>query len=509
MSSEPRIDLGAELLPSHAQAALASLDRTTVVVASGGHPSQALTAAALLVQVCRTHAHVELDTDVDLPPNPWCASTLGELYDGLQALRPPPREDSAERFVVTTARDGLADRFLASDTWTVACSDEPLPSATWPPFTVGKVSDGGVAPYGGLFGAGLVAAELFGRALSPLGLPMAPLRSTFVWNLVDHRYTPASLGAVQLSARRAWPALCLAACGSVGSSFAAALACDDLSGLDAVCIDADTFDSDKNTFRYPAAMPGLGDLDKSSWCAQLLASSGADARNFVGSVGAWAFEQPEPGFDGFLVSSVDTIDGRYEVADVLARGNLSAAVRGLSLHVQREHLGDGMACPFCDFVSLASPLSQAQSDAVLTGLSEQRIIEMLHRGETIRQSDVNQMVAAGKLTGESGSSLVGRRIADLRARLYAQASVPAQDGQEPPAPLSAPFVSWATGVLLAAEFAKASMGLPLVNRRVELDLHGYPGDFIHRRKPDSSGRCACARVTRRRWMRRLYPNLTV
>jgi hypothetical protein len=135
----------------------------------------------------------------------------------------------------------------------------------------------------------------------------------------------------------------------------------------------------------------------------------------------------------------------------------------------------------------------------------QRVIELTYSNTGLEQADLDLMVQIGKLTPETAQGLLGRRVADLRRRLYAQAAIPSETpGAAPPAPLSAPFVSWATGVLLAAELAKASVGLAPVERRVEVDLHGYPADFLHRYPADPSGRCACARKARLRWMDQLY-----
>ena len=132
-------------------------------------------------------------------------------------------------------------------------------------------------------------------------------------------------------------------------------------------------------------------------------------------------------------------------------------------------------------------------------------MELLYNDMRLEQQDVDQMVAVGRLQAHDAHGLVGARLADLRNRFYAQAAIPAADpGAAPPAPLSAPFVSWACGVLLAAEVAKNARGLAAVERRVEVDLHGYPADFVHILPADSSGRCACARHVRLLWMKSLY-----
>ncbi len=499
MSADPRVALSRELTAADATPALAALDAHAVVirVPAAATAVEALTAAALLVLVTRTHAHLQLDRDADLPPNPWGAATLGALQSALRGIGPEPTADAAVSSVVDVGRSGggrAGSLLIAAQPWTAAVSDTELLPADDSPFP-------GVA-YGGLLGAGLAAARLFREALRPLGLPAAAEESLVVWNLLDHRRTPAPASAAPSARALAWPAVALLACGSVGSSVAATLACEDLTGMAAVTVDGDTFDPARNTFRYPASM-GSASGPKAAWVAGILGAAGASAESHDGLIREWVLSRSTPGWDGIAVASVDTVEGRYDVADVLARTTVSAAVGGLALHVQREHLGDGLRCPYCDFVDLQPALSRAAADAALLGLPEARLVELADDPAGLRQSDLDAAVAAGTIDPAGAAVLQGRRVADLQARVYAQALVPTA-AHATPVPVSAPFVSWVTGVLCAAEIAKAARGLPLLNRRVELDLHGGPDDFVHRPLEDRSGRCACATATRRRWMRRMY-----
>jgi hypothetical protein len=70
--------------------------------------------------------------------------------------------------------------------------------------------------------------------------------------------------------------------------------------------------------------------------------------------------------------------------------------------------------------------------------------------------------------------------------------------------VSAPHVSWLAGTLLAAEVVKAAVGLPGLDRRVELDLSGVPLGGWRRPRQDRSGRCPCSNPFRRRLARALY-----
>jgi hypothetical protein len=73
-----------------------------------------------------------------------------------------------------------------------------------------------------------------------------------------------------------------------------------------------------------------------------------------------------------------------------------------------------------------------------------------------------------------------------------------------PVLVSAPCVSWMAGVLATSEVAKAAAGLPLVDRRVDLDLSGLPLGAVRRLPRDRSGRCLCAPPFRQRAAHRLY-----
>lgn len=502
MTADPRVALSRELTAADAGPALAALDARRVVVRVPDAPTgpEALTAAAMLVLVTRAHAHVDLDGDADLPPNPWAASTLGALRSTLSGIGPAAAADASTTAVVDVGRPGrgpAASLLVAAQPWTAAVSETGSLPDDDPP------APG--APYGGLLGAGLAAARLFREALRPLGLPAAAEERLVVWNVLDHRRSPAPAQPARAAAAPSWPAVALLACGSVGSSVAAALACEDLTGMRAETVDGDTFDASRNTFRYPAST-GSADGPKADWVAGILRAAGAAATPHSRPVRGWVLSRDTPGWDGITVASVDTVDGRYDVADVLARTTVSAAVAGLALHVQVERLGDGLRCPYCDFVDQQPALSRAAAEAAFLGLPETRLVELADDPAGLRQSDLDAAVAAGRLLPNSAAALVGRRVADLQARVYAQGLVPAGP-QAPPVPVSAPFVSWVTGVLCAAEVAKAARGLPLLDRRTELDLHGGPDDFVHRRSADTSGRCACAAQVRRRWMRAMYGRL--
>jgi hypothetical protein len=152
-------------------------------------------------------------------------------------------------------------------------------------------------------------------------------------------------------------------------------------------------------------------------------------------------------------------------------------------------------------VAVGHPITQLQQIADLTGLPLGRVAELID-GVLLTGGDVAIAIGAGRISPATGAELVGRRIDDLVHRAYAEVSVPVA-GREPVL-VSAPCVSWMAGVLAASEVAKAGAGLPLVDRRVDLDLSGLPLGTVRRLPRDRSGRCLCASLFRQRAAGRLY-----
>jgi hypothetical protein len=496
---DPRVELGGALTAAEAAPFLTALDERMITVrVASGDPRDALLAAALLGLLRRSHANVALDGDADLPRNPWGASTLVDRFDGLQQVAPAPFVPASSRVDVVIGaaphpqQDSSADTdrlFVYGDAWTAWVVADPADLLT--------VSETGPEPYGAFLAAGLAASVLFQRALRSCGLPAGPETFPLIWNVVDHRRRPAAQTDRVVPD---WPQLALLGAGTVGSAVAATLAVEDLRGLTAFAIDPDHFDPQRNPFRYPASTSATAG-DKSAWVAGLLTSAGARAEGVPVRVGEWVRSADSPGFDGVAVGSVDTVEGRFQTADLLARTHVSVAVDTLALHVQREVMGDGLRCPFCDFVDLRGSLSQVDVYVQMTGLDPARVVALLREDGRLVAEDLARVTSMRPIA--SADELVGRRLADILPRIYAQAAIQVRPDADP-IRVSAPHVSWIAGVLAAAELAKQARGLPLLDRRVELDLHGPPDDFVHRLERDRSGRCPCADPVRRRWMDSLY-----
>jgi len=199
------------------------------------------------------------------------------------------------------------------------------------------------------------------------------------------------------------------------------------------------------------------------------------------------------------------VNGQRDVTDVLARTTITVGVAGMAFHVARHHLGDSLTCPYCQCVPLGSASTQAGVYAAQTGLSVERVLQLLQPQAVLTDADIAAVRASGRLPASNGDGLISHRIDDLVARAYAEAQIPGSAADEQPVLLAAPHVSLIAGSIAAAEVRKAQLGLLMLDRRLDLDLTGLPQGIVRRPGADPTGRCLCASPFRRRWMRQLYP----
>lgn len=489
MTSDPRLSIGPQLANAGAGRVTEALDqlRPILRVGTGLHPAAAAAVGALYSMLVRVHPHAILDGDAAMGPNPWGTSTLADMPTRLATCRPAPTASPARDLVIaagTDARD--ATLWLGGDDWTALTGPEPVPIVA---------NEHG---FGIHAAAALVAAEVMKGILGPLGMSNVPMNGPLAWNLLDYRLAPA--GAVAPPAGRELEVVFFGS-GSVGSSAAGLLACDPRTTGTAILVDPDSFDPSHNPYRYPAST-GAESGPKVDWVAKLLKAAGWSVSGYCGRVADWTREEPTPGWTGIAVSSVDRVDGRLDVADVLARTTLSVGVAGLALHAQIEHCFDEFACPYCDFAGEAAPMTLIQARAQQVGLSPARVAQLDLGGAVLGPDDIATAVASGRIRPEQADELVGRRLDDLVRRAYAEATITVSGGER--AFVSAPYVSWMGGVLVAAELAKVARGLPLLDRRVDLDLSGVPLGVQSRRPRNRAGTCVCSSPKRQAWVSRLY-----
>lgn len=515
MTLDPRLRLlGTDTLTPVAQQVLQLLDATEVTIRLGPDVTTGCDSAvvALAALASRLFGHVHIDPPRPLAPNWWGICHTDQLPEALSGVRVHPATPSTTHATVTV---GTVDAgALDAATFSIGGGDYTVRLAREPQTVESEVTHG----LGLHAAACLIISQLLTHVLQPTGgFTGVAVTEPYVMNLIDYRLAPAPSRMAghggQLPTRPL--ELVFAGIGSVGTSAVALLAqalAPALSSQPAgrrslgtvQTIDKDTFDPTRNPYRYPALLGGENQ-QKACWVAKRLTGLGLRTMPSPGDVASWVQEQEQPGLDGLLVSSVDTLSGRLDVADVLARQTLSIGVDGLRLHAQRELFADGLACPYCDYVTADPPMTQADVHSQLTGLPIPRVLALSQPDAKLTAEDVDAAIAAGKLAPERRAALVGASFSDLIRQAYAEIEIrggaTAQD--EDTFTLAAPHVSWFAGVLAAVEIVKELDGLPLVDRRVDVDLLGLPPGLTRRSCADTTGRCVC-HGRRRYWYRMLY-----
>lgn len=505
MPDDPRVRLTGLTDEQAAGPVLAALDDTALDIVLGAdvHPPARLAVAASAAIAARLFGAVTIHGDSTLTSNWWDARTATELVERLLSARAVvPVEPPRRRLVLTVGADLPKD---ISPTVGIGGGDYLALLGTEAQPVQSGTHALGVHAAGCLAIGQLLATTLSGNGA---GTAPAPLPASYALDLLTHRLadTDRSDADATREATASDPLrVVFAGAGSVASSAIALLSMAYPDGarrlLDLEVVDDDDFDPVRNVWRYPA-LSGEESGSKALHLATRLRALGLQAAGHHETVAHWTLRQPEPGLDGLLVSSVDTLTGRLQVADVLARQTLSLGVSGTALHAQREGLGDGFACPYCDYVSAAPVLTQADVYAATTGLDLNRVLQLLQPGARLTEPDVAQAVSVGKIASARAAALAGRSLHDLVRQAYAEVQVTAASGEV--IAVASPHVSWFAGVLAAVEIVKQVNGLPLLNRRIDADVAGLPPGLVRRMPADPTGRCVCRSGVRLRWYRELY-----
>lgn len=494
---------------------LRRLDEAEVVVAvaSDVDASGRVAAAAFVAMVARLVPRVIVNSEGELPSNWWQAASWMDLLGRLEAVRPATDLPPTRRITVGFGLlEPGCDVYVGGGDWNVVISTGPVP--------LEAENEHGLGIHAG---ACLAVSQVLVKLLGDIGYPGVELAGLVETNLIEHGLHQVDKQQLSSSGQLAQLSAAVLGVGSVGTSAIAlvATACSPVlnpnnsiatsmaAALKLTAVDKDVFDPNRNPFRYPA-LAGGETGNKAPLVVDRLNSLGLSATPFVGDVAAWNLAQDSPGWNGVVISSVDTLTGRLDVADVLGERTLSAGVAGTELHVQWERFADGYACPFCDYVHADPPLTQAGVYAEVTGIPVSRVLALLQDEALLTASDVDLAIGAARLPSHRRDALVGAPLSDLIRQAYAEAELRPQGA--PPAAggdvvaVASPQVSWFAGTLVAAEIIKHMLGLPTVNRRVDLDVAGLPAGVVRRPLADTTGTCICHSGVRRRWYRELYGN---
>lgn len=498
---------------------LRRLDETevVVVVAADADGAARVAVAAFVAMIARLVPGVIVDDpagDGRLPNNWWQAASWAELLDKLTPVRPVTDLPATRQITVGFGiAEPVGDIYVGGGDWNVVLADHPV--------VVETGNDHGL----GLHAAGsLAVSQVLIKVLADLGFPGVEVTGTVETNLIDHRLRlvdTTDLAATNPKAGFEVARTGFLGVGSVGTSAMALLAtaCSPAlnlsaaaaamaTALEVTAVDKDVFDPDRNPYRYPALLGGETGK-KSTGMVERLKQLGLTADAHDTDVATWNTTKKEPGWHGVVISSVDTLSGRLDVADVLSQATLSAGVSGTELHVQWERFADGFACPFCDFVRADPPLTQAGVYAQVTGIPIPRVLPLLQDGAVLAAPDVDMAIATGRVPAQRRDALVGAPLSDLIRQAYAEAEMRPQcgdpgSGRSDVIAVASPQVSWFAGTLVAAELVKHLLGLPTVDRRVDLDVAGLPAGIVRRQPADATGTCICHSGVRRRWYRTLY-----
>lgn len=487
-AEDPRVELG-ELTPYGEGARVAAtLDAHRVIVRARADrcatPSDQVALFHLVNLLSRLFAHVDLDVDgrADWPSPLMPGGTLDERLASLRSLAPPAAADAHTELQLWwgAAPDGALCGDAAG--WTYSLGGVAIPVAPGPPL-------------GAVAATNLMAAQAFGRALGPLGMPFQQI-DRLVGNLLDYRNAPAPATPGDARVGRSL----LLGAGSLGSSAVYVGLLCGIPGGRVIAVDCDHVKA-RNALRYPALLAPTT-APKTQWLTALAAGSPLEVESHVGSVDSWLAAQPEPPAEPLALVSVDTPEGRRDATDVLARRTVNAGVAGMALHVAGHDFGDD-GCAYCQYVDTRAALSGAALLGEAVGLPAERVIALHVNGGVLEQADIDAIARAGRLPGPPPQ--LGDRIDDLRRRIYAQAAVPGADGGR--VLVSAPHVSAMAGTLMLAEAIKSStppLDPYILRGRFDLDMSGGPLGLVLSNRRDETRRCLCWSPFRRRAYARLH-----
>lgn len=494
---DPRLELADLATEASGELVLEALDGVKVIVEAPAKRIQSRNDQVAVFTVvnlaARLFPHLELrlgDETASALDRLLSSQQLGPGLGALtEQLAPVPSRAPTEEFRLAFGQ-ACSGPGLSGDAsgWSFSVGPEPialLPSA---------------GPGVGAIACGcFLVSQLFAARMAPLGLPTS-LTTGFTANFLDYRNQVAP--EVAPIGRPRLERLALLGCGSVGSSALAAALLIGAEGGPVDLVDPDAF-SARNVLRYPILREQVSG-PKAEWLAERARAGGLEALARVGDVQEFLAQFREPPAIALAAVSVDTIEGRRDATDMLAKHTINVGVAGLALHISRHEFSEESGCAYCQYVDVAPSLSGAAQLAEMIGLGVERVVAIELEDGRIDAADVAAMAAAGRFGGQPPQT--GERLADLRRRIYAQAAVPAT-GSEGQVLVSAPFVSQMAGLLMFVEALKqgtSELAGFRLRGRYDLDLSGQPPDYIRALQRDTSGRCLCFSPFRRRVYERLH-----
>lgn len=371
-------------------------------------------------------------------------------------------------------------------------------------------------PVGAIVAACLGAAEVFKVAFGPLiTIPPTYVDKSLVFSAFSYKVADYSNWQYLDNPEIGPPVLndvTVFGVGSIGSSMLYSLSfIPDLMGTINV-VDPDLKLDVHNLLRY--SLLTLGELRqnsetpfvKANWAKEKMIALCPNlvVNAFVNDASGYISELPHDYKIDVAVSAVDGIPPRRDITDVMGRQTINAASGATNIEITRHRFNDGMACLFCRYVNSKSPLSQVQLYSEMTGLSPERIVQLLAQ-EVLEESDIVELIEKGKINEDESDKWIGNRLSTLvNNRLYGQVAL-ANPGEAGVGVVTVAFVSLMAGALLAGELLKAKS----FSWEDSWDGNLYQQDLLHRPNEifmwePSNEKCLCNHSFRQMIYRKKY-----
>lgn len=194
-----------------------------------------------------------------------------------------------------------------------------------------------------------------------------------------------------------------------------------------------------------------------------------------------------------LLSPIDTLEGRRELARTLPRRIINAATGGTTVTISTHGFNDGKACLHCLYPLAPNRKSREEIMATDMGLSLDLCRTLIQTNapvgaQLVAQIEKHRGVEPGKWTDKAGSPIDSFYVKAVCGE--ATLHLPVADVV---APLS--FISASAGILLASELVKTAhpdISKWVLNNYFRVDTFKHPNPAFRRLLPqDQSGKCIC------------------
>lgn len=496
--SDPRFSFLNNVTGSDAGTLSEFTSRTTIRITVSSEANASFAGQVLIYQLAtlttRLFDDIELIGDDAIPCDNRMVLLTGSFLPALRALLPTLRPITKTSSVATNLVDVVVGRtaktagaiYLGSSDWSAFYS-------TNEPQCVNDASN----PIGALAAGTLGASEVF-KYVFKGKLQGAVNSSGYILSMLD--YNTAVASEPQLPEKIDVDAT-LFGCGSIGCGLLlGVLLTPQLHGK-FVTVDNGRFDT-KNPYKYALLdwTTAQQASFKAVWSQQQVLKHTKDrltARAFVGTAETYVASLSHDYKLPLAISAVDTIEARFEIQDTLPRHVVNAGIEGTLAMVSVHGFG-GEACLACLGMQTDLESWNAKPIADATGLSPERVHELIRRNEELTHEDLELIKTRSAIANQLSNSIdtfLGQPLLSLMNRVaYSEAAVNVGVATPIQAKVTTAFVSAFAGVLLLSEVIKQSvpeLQSYAASNSYQQQLLGIPagGTFKHQR--EAQGWCLC------------------